>query len=286
MAASSGRYGRWQRCAARRACAPHAPASVQPSVGRDLNTSNPPAGEPVEDAHAAEPRRAQLPAQPARTRDRQRPARGEQARGFRRPRRSRARAPRRREAGAPQVLDVRPGLADHRQRNVQPALLQSHFQVLPEVGELQRRAHRVRAARRAVRRDSRRCAAPAARPDWPTAGSSRAGRPRSRSADTARPAGTRSADRRTAARSRPHRRIVSPSARKIAAGVGVISLTAAASTAAWSRCLPVVEQRKARGGRPRAFVGEIVGDPRERVDRGDVRPRRRGSSRDATGKFS
>ena len=89
-----------------------------------------------------------------------------------------------------------------------------------------------------------------------------------------------------AATSRSHRRIVSRERREDVAASESDPRTAARRRRREPR-LPVVEQRQARVGVARAFVGEVVGHARKRVDRGDVRTRRAvGSRRDATGKFS
>ncbi len=83
--------------------------------------------------------------------------------------------------------------------HVEPAAARVEAEVLPEVGELQRRADRVRAGQRTRCRRRRKDGAAAGRSGSPSAGSSRAAAPDRRSASAARPAEMRRADRRAAA---------------------------------------------------------------------------------------
>ena len=138
--------------------------------------------------------------------------------------------------------------------------------------------------RRAWRRRSRRSAAPAGRPGWRSAGSSRARRPRWHSGVT--PTSWRNALSRSSKRSqraaacrgwlrRARERSAAVAGGSPGRGRGPGCCEAAAER---SRVSQPSSRRVALVGERVAFVGEVVGRARKRVDGGNVRRIGRGSS--------
>ena len=184
-------------------------------------------------------------------------------------------------AGRRRVVSSRslaPAARLHVARHVQPAARQSRPKSCQKFVELQRRAQRVRRSLERVVAVCRRCAARAGRPDWPIGGSSRTRRPTRRSGSSWYPDRTRSPDRRTT--------------RSADRAIGSNAPRAATIRSSCSCGAPVAPPRRRRAACSRrcqasscarpfrrrrgAFVGDVVGDARERIDRRDVRTHRRG----------
>ena len=129
--------------------------------------------------------------------------------------------------------------------------------------------------RSSARPDSRRCAAPAGRPDSPIGGSSRARRPTKRSGSSWYPA--ERAQQIVEQRDRQIERIESNERARRRSGPrarAARSADCSTATAACSRRCQASSCASRSAGRRRAFVRDVVGDARERVDGRDVRTHR------------
>ena len=247
------------------------------STGRRANTSPPTASMRVEDAQAAlrSPRTA-----------RARGATAARARAAARRRAARARAPSRTPSARASASSARcaaicasstPKRAQVFLRQVDAVLPPVDRDVLPEVGELQARADRRRSRAGWPASPRRTARAAGGRPGWPSAGSSRAGRRRSRSASTV--TSCRNADTRSW-------KGASGSACCADRGGQRGERRRVGRLAALDRVERARRTRRARRARSRrrrvAFVGQVVRRAREPVDRDDrgPQPRRHEPRRD------